>query len=100
VEESFASTIGLYPFAIDHKLRNGALAGVADDFLGGSRREFDVDLFIGNVMFGQKTFGFTTIGSPERRVKGEIHVLILNAMALAAVHYDVARFVPFERHGN
>jgi len=65
VEESFARTIGLHPFAIDHKLRNGTLAGVADDFFGRSRRGFDVDLFIGDVVFGQKTFGFTTIGAPE-----------------------------------
>jgi hypothetical protein len=65
VEESFARTIGLHPFAIDNKLRNGALAGVAEDFFGGSRRGFDVDLLIGDVVFGQKTFGFTTIGAPE-----------------------------------
>ena len=52
VEKSFARTIGLYPFAIDNKLRNGTLAGVADDFFGGSRRGFDVDLFIGDVVLG------------------------------------------------
>jgi len=62
VEESLARMIMLYPFAIDNKLRNGALAGVADHFFGGSGGEFDIDLVIGDVMLGQKTFGFTTIG--------------------------------------
>src|SRR5215469_9256680 len=81
VEESLARTIRLYPFAIDNKLRNGALAGVADDFFGGSGGEFDIDLVIGDVMLGQKTFGFTTIGAPESRVKDYIHALIVKRAA-------------------
>jgi len=51
-------------------LRNGALAGVADDFFGGSGRGFDIDLFIGDVVFGQKAFGLATLQGTRTLSKG------------------------------
>jgi len=36
IEKAFARAIRLYPLAINHELRNGALARALDDFLGSS----------------------------------------------------------------
>jgi hypothetical protein len=43
VQEPFARTIGLDPFSIDDKLRDGTLASLLDHFLGGAGGAFDVD---------------------------------------------------------
>ena len=36
VQETFAGTVGLHPFAVNDKLRDGTLARLPDHFLGGS----------------------------------------------------------------
>jgi hypothetical protein len=36
IEEAFAATVGLNPFAVEDELRDGALAGLPDDFFGGA----------------------------------------------------------------
>lgn len=46
VEEAFAGTVGLHPFTIDYELRDGAPAGLADNFFCGTGGIFDVDLFV------------------------------------------------------
>ena len=65
VEEASTRPVGLHPLPVDHELRDGSFAGALDDFLGGAGRRLDVDLFIANVVLGQKTFGFAAIGTPK-----------------------------------
>src|SRR5580765_8606373 len=54
VEESFTGAIGLEPAAVNHQLRDGALARSPDNLLGGTGRGFDVNFFVGNIVGGQK----------------------------------------------
>lgn len=65
VQEPFPGTIGLNPFAIDHELGNGALAGTAYDLFSGTGRRFDVDLGERQIMSLEKAFGLPAIGTPE-----------------------------------
>ena len=48
VEKSLARHIRLHPLAIDHKLRDGTLAGVLDHFFHRARRGLDVDIVVGD----------------------------------------------------
>src|SRR5947209_20588867 len=77
VQEPFSRTVGLEPFAVDDKLRDGALAGAADDFLGGAGSGFDVDLLVGDLMLVEETLGDAAVGAPEGRVEGDLHAWVL-----------------------
>ena len=57
VQKAFAGAIGLNPFAVNDKLRDGALAGAGHHFVGRSGRVFDVNLREGNVVFLQEALG-------------------------------------------
>jgi len=48
VEEALARFVGLDPFAVEDELRDAALAGLGDDFVGGAGGGFDVDFGVGN----------------------------------------------------
>src|SRR5208283_5667321 len=61
VEEAFALAVGLDPFAVDHELRNGTLAGALDDFVGGSGRVFNIDVLESDVVLLQETLGFAAV---------------------------------------
>jgi len=65
VEEAFALAVGLDPFAVNHKLRNGPLAGSLDHFVGSSGRVFDIDVLERNVVLFQEVLGFTAVRAPE-----------------------------------
>ena len=82
IEKAFARAIRLYPLAINHELRNGALARALDDFLGSSRRGFDIDFGEREVVLRQKTFGRAAIGAPERRVDFDFHDDEVTALTL------------------
>src|SRR5580658_5399296 len=73
VEKALARTVGLHPLTVDHKLRNGLLTSAFHDFLDRARRGRDIDLFVGNVVLGQKALGFTAIWTRGRRVNDQFH---------------------------
>lgn len=77
VQKAFSGAIGLEPFAVDDELRDGALAGAADDFLGGAGSGFDVNLLIGDVVLVEETFGNAAIGAPEGGVESDLHAWVL-----------------------
>jgi len=68
IEEAFAGLVGLNPFAINHKLGNGTLAGACDYLFGGSWRGLDVDFPEGYVMLLQKALGDPAVRAPERGI--------------------------------
>lgn len=73
VKKSLADAVGLDPFAIDDELRNGALAGVADNFVGGAGRGFDVDFAIADFVLVEEALGLAAIGTVERGIDGQFH---------------------------
>lgn len=75
VEKSAAWAVGLNPFAVDNKLRDGPLASVLYDFIHRARGGLNVYLGIRDVVLGQKALGFAAIGAPLGRVNGEVHRL-------------------------
>jgi hypothetical protein len=77
VEKTFTGAVGLEPFAVDDELWDGALAGAADDFLGGAGSGFDVDLLVGDLMLVEETLGDAAVGAPEGRVEGDLHAWVL-----------------------
>ena len=64
VEEAFSGFVGLDPFAVEHELGNGALAGVGDDEVGCAGGGFDVDLSEGDVVGGEEALGFAAVAAP------------------------------------
>ena len=64
MQETTAWFVGLDPLAVEHELRNGALAGVGDDLLGGAGRFFDVDLGVGNRVLIEKALGLAAVATP------------------------------------
>src|SRR5436305_3475565 len=79
IEKAFSRTVGLEPFAVDDKLRDGALAGATDDFLGGAGSGFDVDLLIGELVLVEEALGDAAVGAPEGRVEGDLHAQYIDA---------------------
>jgi len=73
VQEAFADPVGLDPFAVDHELRDGPLAGALDDFLGGSGRLFDIDVLEREVVPLQEALGFAAIGTPKGGIDDDLH---------------------------
>ena len=85
VKKASAGNVRLHPFAIDDKLRDGALAGALENLLGCARSGLHVDLFIGNVVLGQEALGLAAIRAPCGRVNGKIHnEIALSGDALVA----------------
>ena len=64
VQKSFAGAIGLHPSPIDHELRNGALAGVTDDLVGGAGRGFNIDFGVGDVVLVEEALGGAAVRTP------------------------------------
>jgi hypothetical protein len=73
VEKSFARTIRLHPLAVDHKLRDGTLAGALDDFVDRTGRAFDIDFLKSNVVLGEKALRLAAVGTPCGGINGQIH---------------------------
>src|SRR5260370_749243 len=71
VEETFAGTVGLDPFSINYKLRDGALARPLHDLIGGSRSGLDVDVRVRKLVPVEKALGLAAIGTPKGRVNGD-----------------------------
>lgn len=73
IEEAASGTIGLHPFAINYKLRDRPLTGVAENFLGGAGRGLDVDFFVREIVLCQEALGFAAVRTPRRRVNDQFH---------------------------
>lgn len=77
IEKTFSRAVGLEPFAVDDELGDGALAGAADDFLGGAGSGFDVDLLISDLMLVEEALGDAAVGTPEGCVERDLHAGVL-----------------------
>jgi len=64
VQEAAAGTVGLNPFAVEDELRDGALADLGDDLVGGAGGALDVDLGEGDGVAGEKTLGLAAVAAP------------------------------------
>jgi hypothetical protein len=76
VKEPFSQTVGLDPFAIDHKLRDGAFARVFHNFVCGAGRTLNVDFLEKQIVFFQEALGLAAVGAPGGRVNGDFHCLV------------------------
>src|ERR1700678_3899531 len=66
VQKPFSSDVRLHPFAIDDELWDRAFAGALYNFIHRTRRGFNIDLFVWNVVLRQKTLGLAAIRTPCR----------------------------------
>jgi len=73
MQEAEARLVWLNPFAIENELRDGALAGVGDDRIGGTGRGFDVDFGVGDVVLGEEALGFAAIAAPVCGINKKLH---------------------------
>src|SRR5258708_2282152 len=73
VEEAFARTVGLHPFSINHKLRDGALASPFHDFIGSSRSGLDVDVGVWKLVPVEEPLRLPAVGTPKGGVNGDFH---------------------------
>src|SRR5579859_1613419 len=73
VKKAPAGAIGLNPLPIDHKLRNGPLANILHDFVGGVGITFDIDLVEGNIVLFQEILGLPAITAPEGGIDRKLH---------------------------
>src|SRR5579862_7997156 len=64
VEEAFSWPIRLYPFSIDHKLRDRTLSRLPDDFFGRAGHGLDIDLAIRDLESFQKALRLPAVGKP------------------------------------
>src|SRR5579859_586882 len=77
VLEALPGDVGLNPFAVQHKLRNGALAGIFHHFLGSALDFFDIDFPVGDLMLAQPAFGFMAVTTPGRGINNKFHSLFI-----------------------
>ena len=77
MEEASAGAVGLDPFAVEDELRDGALADVGDDLVGGAGGGLDVDLFVGDGVRGEEALGLAAVAAPGGGVEDEFHGSIL-----------------------
>src|SRR5437870_3191056 len=73
VVKALAWGIGLDPFSIDDKLRDGAPAGVLYHLFGRGGIVFDVNLFVGDLVLVQEALGFAAVRAPGSRINGQFH---------------------------
>ena len=81
MKEAAAWSIRLNPLAVQDELRDGALAGVLDDFVRSAGDRLNVDFGVGNFVLGEKAFGFAAIAAPGSGVDEEFHTDILSDAA-------------------
>ncbi len=68
VQKAFPGTVGLNPFTVNDKLRDGTPASTSNYFVGRSGRGFDIDFCEGDVMLLQEALGGATVWIPKRRI--------------------------------
>src|ERR1700690_2194996 len=74
VEKSFSRNVGLHPLAVDHELWNSLLPGALDDLLYRTWRGLGVNLFVGDVVLGQKALGLAASRTPSGGVNSKLHI--------------------------
>jgi hypothetical protein len=77
VEEALARAIGLDPFAIEDKLRDGMFADVGEQLVGSTGRGVYIDLFVGDGPVVKEAFGSTAVAAPGGRIDEKFHRSIL-----------------------
>ncbi len=77
VEKAMAGLVGLDPSSVEHKLWNGALAGMRDDGFGGARGGFDIDLGVGDAVPVEKALRLSAVAAPVGGVDQKFHVSII-----------------------
>jgi hypothetical protein len=75
IEKTVPWAIRLDPLSINDKLRNGAFAGALDHLVGGAGGGFNVDVFVRNVVLGEKTLCLPAIRTPGRGINDDVHEL-------------------------
>ena len=73
VQEPFTGTVRLYPFAINHKLRDRTLAHMSNHLVRSAGRIFYVDFLIRNFVRFEKLLCRTAIAAPRRRIQNQVH---------------------------
>jgi hypothetical protein len=76
VQKSSSGAIGLDPFSVNYKLRDGAFAGFLDNFLGSSGYCLDVDFLVGNIVLGEEALGLAAIRTPEGGIDSYFHIFL------------------------
>lgn len=64
MEEAFSRSIGLNPLSVENKLRNGTLAGVGDDLVGGAGSRLDVDFGKGDGVQVEEALSLAAVAAP------------------------------------
>ena len=65
VQKTLARAVGLYPFTIDYKLRNGPFAGPAYNLFRGSRRGLNINFPVRNAVLLEKALGHPAVRAPK-----------------------------------
>ena len=76
-QQPAASLVRLKPLPIDHHLRDGALAHVANHFSGGGRIVVDVDLGVLDAVRVEKLLGRPAVAAPRSGINLHLHAVIL-----------------------
>src|ERR1700733_693920 len=76
IQKSSSGAIGLDPFSVNYKLRDGPFAGFLDNFLGGSGGRLNVDFLVGNIVLGEESLGLAAIRTPYSGVDSYFHMLL------------------------
>lgn len=80
VEQAAAGRVGLEPLAIDDELRDGALADVAEDFVGGGVVCVNIDLGVFDAVGFKKLLGGAAVAAPRGGVNQHLHdAIVLSA---------------------
>lgn len=74
VSKPASGDVGLNPFSVQDKLRNGAFAGPLDYFFGRARNRFDVDFFVGNLVFCQPALCGVAVPAPWSGIDSQVKV--------------------------
>ena len=75
-----AGAIRLHPFTVDNELRDGALSGLAQQFLGSTWGVFNVNLCMWDVVLGEEALCLATVTAPGGSVDEQSHTLMINAI--------------------
>src|SRR5581483_4369580 len=72
-----AWNIRLDPLIVEHELRDGAFAGLADYFLSRTRRLFNVDFLVGNIVLGEPALSHAAVATPRSGIDDQFHIDLL-----------------------
>jgi hypothetical protein len=73
IQETFAGTVGLYPFSVDDKLRDRAFASLLNHLVGGSGGVFNIDFVERDAVLLQKTFSLAAVWAPQAGIESNFH---------------------------